>query len=115
ILPLFLLIGIGYFVDKKFSLSIATLSKMNFYLFIPAFIFVNLYQTKIEVDALMAALVVLLVILSNTLISQILGRIRGFSTGLKSAFQNSVMFYNSGNIGIPLITLVFSTGAYLID
>lgn len=115
ILPLFILIGIGFVLDRKFTLNIVTLSKMNFYLFVPAFVFVSLYQTEIAVDAFMAALVVFLIILSNLLVSQLLARVRRYSIGMKSAFQNSVMFYNTGNIGIPLVTLVFSTGAYLID
>jgi predicted permease len=33
----------------------------------------------------------------------------------KYAFINSVSFYNSGNIGIPLITLVFSSPPFIVD
>lgn len=108
------MIGLGYLLDKKFDMKITTLTKINFYLFVPAFSFVNLYQTDIEIDALKALAVTILILIANYTLSFFLAKVRGYENALKYAFQNAVMFYNSGNIGIPLITLVFSTGAYLI-
>jgi len=48
-------------------------------------------------------------------IGVVISKVRKYDNGMENAFQNAVMFYNSGNIGIPLITLVFSTGAFLVD
>lgn len=112
ILPLFALIGVGVLLSKKFHLDINTLTKINFYLFVPAFTFVNIYQTKIEIDALKAMAIAVLVLLINALLSFVVARVRHYDQGMRNAFQNSIMFYNSGNFGVPLITLVFSSGMY---
>ena len=38
-LPIFFLVLLGYFLDKKFHLDVKTLSKLMFYLVIPSFLF----------------------------------------------------------------------------
>ena len=93
-------------------MDINTLTKINFYLFVPAFVFVNLYETKIEIDALKAMIIAVLILIINTLISLFLAKVRHYDRGMRNAFQNSILFYNSGNFGVPLITLVFSFGMY---
>lgn len=114
ILPLFALIACGALLSRKFQLDINTLTKINFYFFVPAFTFVNLYQTKIALDSLKAMLIAALILLVNAILSYILAKIRHYDRGMRSAFQNSIMFYNSGNFGVPLITLVFSSGMYMV-
>lgn len=101
-------------LSRKFELNILTLTKLNFYIFVPAFTFLNLYTTKIPLEMLKVLAVVLLVMVSNYLISVIISKIRGYKVELRNAFSNSLMFYNSGNIGIPLITLVFSSFPFII-
>ena len=115
ILPIFLLIGLGFILEKKFDLQMNTLTKLNFYIFVPAFSFVNLYETDIELDAVKVLAIAILLIVANYLISGLMARLNRSDDSQKYSFQNAVMFYNSGNIGIPLITLVYSTGRYLID
>lgn len=51
----------------------------------------------------------------NSIITTIISKVRRYDEGFKNAFTNSIMFYNSGNIGIPLITLIFSSGPFLIN
>ena len=114
ILPIFLLIGLGFVLDRKFHFQITTLTKINFYLFVPSFTFVNLYQTDIRFDAVKAFLITILILITNYSLSYVLARIRKYPDSMKYAFQNSIMFYNAGNIGVPLMTLVFSTGIYLV-
>ncbi|MCK9251183.1 MAG: AEC family transporter [Clostridiales bacterium] len=114
ILPLFFLIGLGFVLDRRFNLQITTLTKINFYLFVPSFTFVNLYTTDIRLDAVKAFIITLLILGTNYGLSFVLAKIKKYPKSMTYAFQNAVMFYNSGNIGIPLVTLVFSTGIYLI-
>ena len=45
-LPIFFLVVLGYFLDKKFHLDVKTLSKLMFFLVIPSFIFTNIYTTQ---------------------------------------------------------------------
>lgn len=115
IIPVFILIIVGYFVSRKFELNIMTLTKLNFYIFIPAFTFLNLYTTEIPIEMLKVLVVILLLMVINLMISMIISKIRGYNVDFKNAFSNSLMFYNSGNLGIPLITLVFSSYPFIIN
>ena len=40
-LPLFLVVGFGWVMDRKFALNLETLVKINIYLLVPAFVFVR--------------------------------------------------------------------------
>ncbi|MCY6372046.1 AEC family transporter [Clostridium ganghwense] len=115
ILPIFILIFLGYILDKKFELNIYTLSKLNFYIFVPIFAFIQLYSTKLPKEMLKVVIYAILLLLLNYIISTLVANLLKFDLPLKNAFKNSVMFYNSGNIGIPIITLVFSSAPFIIS
>jgi malate permease and related proteins len=115
ILPIFILVALGFLLSRKFSLDTSTLNKLNFWLLIPAFTFANLYVTDIGLDALKVLLIAVMILGVNMLAGFTASRLRKHKNGMGNAFQNAVMFYNSGNIGIPLVTLVFSTGSFLVD
>lgn len=115
VIPISVLIILGYFMGKKFQLNIFTLTKLNFYIFVPSFTFVNLYTTKMPLEMIKVAIATVLILMTNLGISKIISRVRGYSEGFKNAFANSLMFYNCGNIGVPLITLVFSSNPFIIN
>lgn len=115
IMPIFILIFLGYFFSKKFNFDIQTLSKMNFFLFMPAFLLVNLYQTEIRLDMMVIMSFCLVFLITIDIISRITGKMLKFDLSKTNAFKNSIMFNNTGNIGLSLITLVFSSGIYVID
>lgn len=115
IVPIFTLIGLGFLLGKKFDLHISTLSKLLFYLFVPAFIFVHLYTADIKLDMIKVVLCGLLLLVVNDLIGRIIAKFRGYDTGLTNAFKNSIMFNNSGNIGVSLITLLFTSAPFVVD
>ncbi|TCK98289.1 hypothetical protein EDC19_0709 [Natranaerovirga hydrolytica] len=112
IVPIFLLIGIGFVVSRKFEIDIKTLSKINFYIFVPGFVLVNLYTTEIPLDLLKVLVFAITFLMVNMLIGSIIAKVRNYDDKLANAYKNSIMFYNSGNIGIPLITLVFSASIF---
>jgi malate permease and related proteins len=113
VIPIFVLIFMGYLAAKKFSLDINTLSKLNFYIFVPGFAFVNIYTTELPLEMLKILLATILILIANNFIGMFIAKLRGYDSGMTNAFKNTLMFYNSGNIGVPLITLVFSSGPYL--
>lgn len=115
ILPIFLLIIIGIVFGRRFDVDLATLSKLNFYVFVPCFTFVNLYTAALDLSAGLAFVAAAVMLVINLVVSGGTARLLGLEKSETKAFQNSVAFYNSGNIGIPLITLVFSTGRFLVD
>lgn len=114
IIPLFLLILTGILLGRKFTMDIGTLSKIIFYVTMPSYAIVQLYNTKFGSDQLIVVLFSVLLLLLSV-ISNGISRLLGHQVSMRMAFQNSVTYFNAGNIGIPLITLIFSTGRYLID
>lgn len=115
ILPIFLLILVGFIFGRRFDVHMPTLSKLNFMIFVPSFTFTNLYTAQLDRSAALAFVAAALMLLINLLIPALLGPVMKLEKSETKAFQNSVAFYNSGNIGIPLISLVFSTGSYLVN
>lgn len=115
IIPIFTIAIFGFILSKKFSLDINTLSKLNFYILLPSFTFCNLYTTEIPSGITKIILFAIMIVAINAVIGLIVGKFAGFEKGKTSAFQNSLMFYNCGNIGIPLITLVFSSYPFVVD
>jgi Predicted permeases len=115
IIPVFILIAFGYIISKKFDLSVFTLSKLNFYLFIPGFIFYNLYTTNLSPQMLKILFFCILYLILNDLIARIISKIRKYDVGQTNAFKNSIMFNNSGNIGVSLITLIFGSAPFVVN
>src|SRR5690625_3592185 len=108
ILPVFVIMTFGFILQKKFSLDVQTLARINIYYVVPAFIFVRLYSTEIALDLFVKVLffigifVFILYILSRTI-----GRLMGHDSRKNVTFTNSVIFYNSGNYAVPVNDLVF--------
>lgn len=115
IVPIFILIGLGFVLSKRFDLNIYTLSKLNFYLFTPGFIFYNLYVTDLNINMLKIVLFCMVYLIVNDIIARIVAKIRRYDIGLTNAFKNSIMFNNTGNIGLSLIVLVFSSDPFIIN
>ncbi|MDF2520575.1 MAG: transporter [Clostridia bacterium] len=88
---------------------------MNFFIFTPGFIFVNLYTADLHLDMLKIVLFCVIFMIISDLMARIIARIRKYDMGLTNAFKNSIMFNNSGNIGLSLITLVFGSAPFVID
>lgn len=103
-LPLLLVMGVGWGMDRKFRLSIETLVKLNLYLFVPAFIFVRLTTSELS-DGVGLQVIgfTLCVLVAMGLASWAVAR----SPQERIAMQLGTMFYNSGNWGIPLMALAY--------
>ena len=105
LIPIFTLIILGIIVGKKFSLDVGTLSKINLYVFVPFFIFVNVYTTEFQINMIIAAVVVVIIMIINWFLGFLTGKIRRYDKNLTNAFTNSIMFYNSGNFGVPSVNV----------
>ncbi|MFW6007151.1 MAG: AEC family transporter [Halanaerobiales bacterium] len=107
ITPIFIIILLGILMERKFQLDINSFSKANFYIFVPALAFVKIYETEIKLELLQAILFGVLFVFLLSFTGVIISKIRGHDIARTNALKNSIMFYNSGNFGLPLITLVF--------
>lgn len=115
IVPIFMLIALGYIMDMKFRLDMNTLVKINFYLFVPAFSFVNIYVTDISINLARVIILTVALLAINFIFGAGLAKLLRLPKKTGKAFENSVMFYNSGNIGVSLMTLVFSNPPFVTD
>lgn len=108
LLPILVLFGLGWLLDRRARLDLTTLVKLNIYLFVPAFMFVQVVDSPL--DGAHAARIVgftATIIGSMGVISALVGRWRKYARDQTRALQLATMFYNSGNYGIPLMALAF--------
>ncbi len=115
IAPILVIVAIGYLLGSHFKLDVKTLSRVNLYVFVPTFTFYQIYTTILPDSLLKVFLFAVSLMLINYLAAQIIGKLRKQDVSMRNAFSNAMMFYNSGNIGIPLITLVFSGIPFIVN
>jgi predicted permease len=72
-------------------------------------------MAELDITLLIVLFFCIAYIVVNGIISDGVARLKGFDSGMSSAFKNSIIFNNTGNIGLSLITLIFSGGSYLIN
>ncbi|MFS0820138.1 AEC family transporter [Bacillus sp. 1P02SD] len=108
ILPIFIIIAMGYTLQKKFHMNVPTLAKINMFFLVPAFIFVKLYSTELSFQLFgFVLLFFIIIILILYVISILAAKLLGLQKGEKITFSNSAIFFNSGNYGVPVNDLVF--------
>lgn len=108
ILPIFVLIGFGVVLKRKLDLNVKTLSDLNIYLFVPGIIFNKLYETRFSTELIGTISLFLLLYIALLYVSAIgLNRLLRHDKPMRTAFSNSIIFYNSGNYGVPVNDLVF--------
>jgi predicted permease len=107
--PILLMIGLGALVRWKFKVDLGTLGKLNIYLFVPAFVFHNVSTSRLKATEMAGVVgVTLLQVAILGVIVWGIGRMLRVSQKTLSAVLLAVMFYNSGNFGLPLSELACS-------
>ncbi|QUW21584.1 AEC family transporter [Sporosarcina sp. Marseille-Q4063] len=110
ILPIFVIMALGFVMQTKFDLNIQTLARLSIYFLVPGFIFVKLYSTNISLNLFGKILLFfILYVVILFVISHFIGNALGLEKGEKTTFSNSTMFFNSGNYGVPVNDLVFKS------
>ncbi len=104
ILPVGLIVLIGFIVGKTLSLEQTTLSRLALYVLFPALIADNLYRTTLTgEDAIAIILGFTLTYFILGIIAWNLGHTLGFSLDLKKSLVATTTLSNSGNMGLPLV------------
>lgn len=106
--PILILVGLGALVRWRFAIQVDTLSKVNVYLFTPAFIFDRVTRSELR-WADMAGVVTVTALLVSILGFAVwgIGRARNLERRRLAALAMAAMFYNSGNFGLPLAELAY--------
>lgn len=116
ILPIFILLFVGFVIQMKFQLDLSTLAKINIYFIVPGFIFVRLYESNFGLDLFLKVFLffIILIVLLFCL-AFIIAKIMGIHGSKRTTFTNSVMFFNSGNYGVPVNDLVFRSDPFAMS
>jgi malate permease and related proteins len=115
-LPIFLTVGIGWLLDRKFKLSLETLVKLNLYVLVPAFIFVRVVDTPLAGGRAAAiALATFATAALCALVSQLVCRMLKLDVAARKAHVLSSMLANCGNFGLPLMALAFGREASAVQ
>lgn len=109
IVPIFIPIIAGYLVQKHFPLNVATLTKIQFYIFIPALLFTTIYTTNLQGSTLWWLIVANLLIFALLWGGALILNRLCIRKETQKSFLNAVCFYNSGNYCIPLVQLLYHT------
>ncbi len=107
IVPIFIMIGVGVVAECKLKLDMDTLAKLNFYVFIPALLFIKMIDASLPLTFMVTTAVFctvqFLAMLGVGFVTFSIPRFRQDRTVLVLA----TTMYNAGNYGIPLIILAF--------
>jgi hypothetical protein len=107
ILPIFAIAAVGVLFDRLFKPDLETLSKLNFYIFVPALIFIKILDADLTMGEIgmigvfnLLHLAILFVIAFSLFSLPVFRQHR-------SVLTLGTMFYNAGNYGFPLIIFAF--------
>ena len=109
-LPIILLIALGFGFQKLFKIDGKSFAKLLLYLIIPVVIFTKLYKADITWSFFMQVIpYVLILMVCLYCIGLIISFAFQYKKGMRNALLNSLILFNSGNYGIPLIELAFQS------
>lgn len=112
IVPVLLMVAAGALLRSRFELDLSTLTKLNLYILTPAFIFDRVANSNLSwADMGGVVLVTILLVAALGLGIWVAGRQARVSRPTLSAVALAVMFYNSGNVGLPVAELAFPATA----
>ena len=107
ILPILLLVALGYSFQRRMRIDASTLNRVNLYLFVPALTLSRLAETPLSAGIIgTVAIAVLLNAFLLWLGSWFAGRAMNWSPPIQATVTLGSMLGNSGNYGLPLIELV---------
>ncbi|MFC5601781.1 AEC family transporter [Sporosarcina koreensis] len=108
ILPILILVVLGAGLQRKFSFNLKAVSNLITYCLMPAAVFINLYETEIDVQVLLEIIGYLVAFsLVIIIVTTILSKVLKLDRGEAAIFKNSISLINSGNYGIPVSQLLF--------
>jgi hypothetical protein len=107
ILPIFVIIGIGFAMDRKFRLDLDTLSKLNFWVFVPALLFIKLLDANISAADMFSVGIFTIVQIAILFLLCIAAYSNSRFITSRAVLSMSTIFNNCGNYGIPLVIFAF--------
>lgn len=108
VLPVMLLVGLGFTLQKKLGLDMPTMVRLNFYCVAPGIVFfavVNSQLSGADVGRVVGFTLLAMCIWSG--LTYTVAKLRGVPADQRRAMLMTSIFYNSGNYGLPVQELAF--------
>lgn len=112
ILPVFVMIAVGYVAARFLPFDLKTLSRFGLYVLVPCLVFTAMARTTItavEFGQILGFYFITTIIL--TIVSAIAARAMKLDNVATSSFQLSILFTNCVNIGFPVLLLAYGQSA----
>lgn len=107
--PILIMLSIGASLQLKFQFNLKALSNLITYCFMPAAVFINIYETKVNADVLAQIVLYLVIfILCLMVLGSIVSKLLKLNRNQAAIYKNSVVLINSGNYGIPVSQMLFA-------
>jgi len=112
VLPVFLIAALGYLFGKKKKIDLSSVNEFVIYLATPALILSSLSHDNIELSLAATVFASVCIIVGVT---SVIGYLTIKKMGLPiKVYLSSILFANTGNMGLPLILFAFGeTGFYI--
>jgi hypothetical protein len=104
LLPVFSLVLIGYIAGPRLQIEARSLSRLAYYILVPAFIFSQFSAAQVNASqALRMASFILVVTLAGILVSALIAWLLRAPSEMIAAYVLIAAFGNVGNFGLPII------------
>jgi predicted permease len=110
--PILALVLLGAWARRQFKIDVGSLSKLNIYLFVPAFFFDHVVNSQLPLTQALG--VILATVTQMGVLGGLMwlaGRVAGVHPRTIAAMAMCVMFYNAGNYGVALSDLAYPAAA----
>lgn len=108
VLPMLLLAGVGYWIQRTLGLDSQTLTRLNFYLVMPSAVFYAVITSDLSLGSVgIVVLFEVLLIIALFVVALAAARLRGLPADQRNVLIMNTVFHNSGNYGLPLQDLAW--------
>lgn len=112
LVPVFLIVGLGYWIGPRLQIEARSLARSAYYVFAPAFIFEILSVADLAADVVFRVVgALVLTTLVTGALAFVAGRMLGRGGEVTAALILVAVYGNVGNFGLPVVTFAFGEEA----
>lgn len=115
VLPSFIVIGVGYLLERRIKVDKRTLSRLAIYVLTPCLVFSSIVNSEVDpgqFGRITAYVVVFTLIMIG--VGYVVGRLLKWSPQAIKALMLSIAFTNSGNMGLSIILFTFGENGFAL-
>jgi malate permease and related proteins len=113
-LPVLLIFGFGYSIQKWKKLNITSVSTVALYVLIPCLVFNTIYKAELDHTYVQMIIFSSILLASLVIINKIYARLKKHPASVQNGLILSTAFMNSGNYGAPIILFALGEKAFAL-